>query len=35
MLRPVETLDLTDHFEHHLVNRARSLHRDILESTKP
>jgi hypothetical protein len=35
MLRPVETLDLTDHFEHSLAQRARNLHRDILASTKP
>jgi hypothetical protein len=35
MLRPVETLDLTDHFEKHLIQRARDLHLDILESTQP
>jgi hypothetical protein len=35
MLRPVETLDLTDHFEKTLIQRARDLHRDILESIKP
>jgi len=35
MLQPVETIDLTDRFEHHLFQHARDLHRDILESTKP
>jgi hypothetical protein len=35
MLRPVETLDLTDHFEKTLIQRARDLHRDIIESFKP
>ena len=35
MLRPVQTIDLTDHFEHNLTQRARNLHRDILKSNKP
>ena len=34
MLRPAETIILTDHFEKTLIQRARDLHRDILEFTK-
>ena len=30
MLQPVETIDLTDHFELNLAQRARNLHHDIL-----
>jgi hypothetical protein len=35
MLRPVENIDLTEHFENILIQNARDLHRDILEFTKP
>jgi hypothetical protein len=35
MLRPVKDIDLTDHFDTDLTQRARALHRDILQHSKP
>jgi len=35
MLRQVKDIDLTDHFDTDLTQRARALHRDILQYSKP
>jgi hypothetical protein len=35
MLRQVKDIDLTDHFDTDLTQRARALHRDILQHSKP
>jgi hypothetical protein len=34
ILRPIESCDLTDHFDLNLIERTRNLHREILDLTK-